>query len=270
VTVQPPGDPYAAPQPSTTGPDTAATTAPSALPGPPAPHAPGPDAGHQGPYGPPPGAPQAPTDGVSIGALVTGILGMALIPVGLGIAGIVRTSGGKRRGKGLAIAGLVLGALSTIAWGVFVAALLYVTTNEDALSEAVGESFQEGFTEALEEQTGTDLAVGDCFEPPADLSGGDPLQAVDCATPHTAEAFAVFDLSDGDFPGLEAVAAEAETRCVEEFEPYVGVSYDESSLGVVYFHPTEVSWTLGDRKVICGAESYTGTPLTQSVAGSGL
>ncbi|WP_277207709.1 DUF4190 domain-containing protein [Isoptericola croceus] len=60
------------------------------------------------------------TDGFSIAALVTGILGMALIAVGLGIAGLVRTKRSGRPGKGLAIAGIILGALSTIAWIAFI------------------------------------------------------------------------------------------------------------------------------------------------------
>jgi hypothetical protein len=272
VTVPPPGDPYAPQQPRTSGPD-AATTAPADLPGPPvpttgpSPYVSGAPADGAGPYGSPAyGAPQPPTDGVSIGALVTGVLGMALIPLGLGIAGIVRTSGGKRRGKGLAIAGLVLGVLSTIVWGFVVAGLMFVATNQDAF----GESLQEGLSEALEEQTGTNLVVGNCFEAPADLTSGDPLQAVDCAEPHSSEVVGVLELADGDFPGLDAVVTQAEAGCLEQFASYVGVEYAESTLNVVYFHPTEVSWTLGDRKVICGAGMMDGTPLTETVAGSGL
>ncbi|PFG41800.1 uncharacterized protein DUF4190 [Isoptericola jiangsuensis] len=247
MNVPPSGDPYA-PQPASSGPTDA----------PPAPGS---------PAGPPPGygAP-VPTDGVSIGALVTGLLGLALIPVSLGIAGIVRTKDKKRRGRGLAIAGLVLGVLSTVVWGFVLAGAVFLATNQDAVADSLADSFNEVY----QEQTGTDLVVGDCFEPPADLTSGDPLESADCATPHTAEAYEVYDLPDGDFPGMEAVAAEAQTRCLDAFAPYVGSEYVDSSLDVMYFHPTDVSWTFGDRRVVCGIVTMDGTPLETTVAGSAL
>lgn len=79
-------------------------------------------------YPPPPGAgyPQAPyggqypapqargTDGVSIAALVTGVLMMGVVPIVLGILGLNRTKKNGTQGRGLAIAGIVLGALEIL------------------------------------------------------------------------------------------------------------------------------------------------------------
>jgi hypothetical protein len=53
----------------------------------------------------------APRDGVSIAALVTGILGLVPIALGLGIAGVVRTAHGKRRGNRMARIAVLLAAL---------------------------------------------------------------------------------------------------------------------------------------------------------------
>jgi hypothetical protein len=56
--------------------------------------------------------------GLSIAALVTGILGMSIVPIILGaidLSRIKRGSAGKR-GKGFDIAGIVLGALALIGW----------------------------------------------------------------------------------------------------------------------------------------------------------
>lgn len=54
----------------------------------------------------------ATTDGVSIAALVCSLTCCAApVGIGLGIAGLVRTSGGKRSGRWAAITGLVLGSL---------------------------------------------------------------------------------------------------------------------------------------------------------------
>ncbi|MCL1870030.1 MAG: DUF4190 domain-containing protein [Promicromonosporaceae bacterium] len=74
----------------------------------------GPPAGPPGPPVPPPGL----TDGVSVAALVTGLVGLGPVALGLGIAGTVRTSRAYRRGKGMAIAGIIIGGLQVLAYTV--------------------------------------------------------------------------------------------------------------------------------------------------------
>ncbi|MEZ0578671.1 DUF4190 domain-containing protein [Nocardioides sp. MH1] len=70
-------------------------------------------------YPPPPGGggfEQPKTDGVSVAALVTGILccTVGLIPIILGFIGLSRTKGGQRKGRGFAIAGIILGIVGLI------------------------------------------------------------------------------------------------------------------------------------------------------------
>lgn len=72
------------------------------------------------PSGPPLPAPSG-TDGFSVAALVFGILALVPVAVPLGVIGLVRTRHGARRGRGLAIAGLVL---STVWVGVLVGVLV--------------------------------------------------------------------------------------------------------------------------------------------------
>lgn len=59
--------------------------------------------------------------GLSIAALVTGILGMSIIPIILGAVDLSRIKNGaaSSRGKGLDIAGIVLGVLAIIGWIIF-------------------------------------------------------------------------------------------------------------------------------------------------------
>ncbi|MEV7971689.1 DUF4190 domain-containing protein [Cellulomonas sp. NPDC089187] len=69
----------------------------------------------------PVGAPYPPphshtTDGVSIAALVTGIIGTGPVALVLGIIGLRRTGAGRRGGRGFAIAGTVLGAVGILGW----------------------------------------------------------------------------------------------------------------------------------------------------------
>ncbi|ACZ29179.1 hypothetical protein Xcel_0139 [Xylanimonas cellulosilytica DSM 15894] len=62
------------------------------------------------------GAPPRPAgrDGVSIAALVTGLLGLGPVPLVLGIVGVRRTGRTRQAGRGLAVAGIVLGALQIL------------------------------------------------------------------------------------------------------------------------------------------------------------
>lgn len=91
--------------------------------------------------------PSRETDGVSIAALVTGILGLALVAVGLGIAGLVRIQRSGRSGKGFAVAGIVLGAFATVVWSVIAVFFLFFMTAGTA--EFEGE-VQRGITEGLD------------------------------------------------------------------------------------------------------------------------
>lgn len=56
------------------------------------------------------------TDGVSIAALVTGLLGTGVVAIILGVLGLRRTKRDGTKGRGLAIAGLVLGGLGVLGW----------------------------------------------------------------------------------------------------------------------------------------------------------
>lgn len=106
--------------------------------------APAPQYGAPSPYYGAPAPASTSTDGVSIAALITGILGLTLIPVVLGIVGLRRTSGGIRKGRGMAIAGLILGIVSTIAWTIAAFFIVALVQNED---------FQEGFQSEFEGET---------------------------------------------------------------------------------------------------------------------
>ena len=67
-----------------------------------------------------PGWQQPPTtqpwDGVSIAALVTGIVGLGPVPLVLGVIGTSRTAGRRRRGRWMAWVGLALGIVSILSW----------------------------------------------------------------------------------------------------------------------------------------------------------
>lgn len=107
---------------------------------------PQPGAGYPGGGYPGGGYPQAPyspnqyqaaprTDGVSIAALVTGILGTGVVALILGIVGLRRTKKNGTQGRGFAIAGVVLGGLGVLSWivvGVLIGTAVVAHNNEMA------------------------------------------------------------------------------------------------------------------------------------------
>lgn len=120
------------------------------------------------------------------------------------------------------------------------------------------------------EGTDTDvftIAVGDCLND-GDVEGEvSTVKTIDCAEPHDSEAYASIIMDDGDFPGDAAVDDKAVTDCTTEFNSFVGIDYDSSSLAFSYYYPTESSWAQGDREILCLVYDPAGQ-VTGTLAGS--
>ena len=94
------------------------------------------------------------------------------------------------------------------------------------------------------------LVVGDCFN--GDYwAGVSAVTFVDCAEPHENEVYASIMMDDGDFPGKDAVLAQADTDCRAEFGSFVGLSWEESVLAFGTLFPSAESWPLSDREILC-------------------
>lgn len=153
--------------------------------------------GDQNPYGGPPyggGAPQpgygAPqpvkTDGVSIAALISGIVCCAPVGIVLGFMGLSRTKGGQRKGRGLAITGLILGFLGLIVW---VLAAIGVVGGVSFLSSIVEPG---------------DAKVGQCVN----LDNDDDTNSVlmreaDCTGDHDAEIVGVAEVNSDNIDQIK-------------------------------------------------------------------
>lgn len=95
------------------------------------------------------------------------------------------------------------------------------------------------------------LAVGDCFNDQA-ATDVESVPAVPCAEPHHYEAYFSFDLSDAEtFPGDDVVSLAAEEGCTDEFAAFIGLPYDQSTLAFTFLTPTEGSWAVDDREILC-------------------
>lgn len=115
------------------------------------------------------------------------------------------------------------------------------------------------------------FAVGECLDAPelgkeGELLVGE-LPVVDCGQGHWAEVFYVEEASGDEFsPSLAQHATEV---CDREFEPYVGAHFSQTLYDPSPMYPTEASWEVGDRQIVCLLVHDGGKPITGSAKGTG-
>ncbi|MFB7513796.1 DUF4190 domain-containing protein [Streptomyces sp. NPDC056144] len=214
----------------------------------PAPQAPGPYTSPGMPYAPGPyGIPPRPTtNGLAVASFVTGFV-CCLPPLGLvlGLFALPQIKKKGQRGKGFAITGIVLSAVSC---------LLVVLGFATGAFRAIGEEFKEGMDEAARTKTPFSLRTGQCFDEGA-RDGGEvtDVEVLDCDQPHEGEVTGGFKLIGyAKWPGEKEIFEQADERC-----DTVNLAYARDSwaiperLLVSYYYPTKESWRTGDRTVTC-------------------
>jgi hypothetical protein len=118
------------------------------------------------------------------------------------------------------------------------------------------------------------VRVGDCFQDPEGILQVESLEvadieAVPCSSPHDNEAYHLFNIASGPWPGETAIFNEADQECFGKFEPFVGQEYTSSRLEFSYLYPTEQSWGDGDREIVCFLFDVNLERLSGSMRGSG-
>jgi hypothetical protein len=116
-----------------------------------------------------------------------------------------------------------------------------------------------------------DLEVGDCFND-GDLGEGatevDNLPIVDCEELHDNEVFATFDMTEASYPGDETTQQIAFEGCIDRFDAWIGLPYEDSALDVTYLYPTQQTWDDGDREIVCAVYRLDGIQVTGTLEGS--
>jgi len=146
-------------------------------------------------------------------------------------------------------------------------ALTGCSDEPEATRDDTGAVATEGSVDAF------DVAVGDCVNDPEGIDSEegavfDSIEAVPCDEPHDNEIYHQFDLPDGDYPGDDAVFEAAGVECEEQFESFIGVSFEESALDIAPITPTKESWELDDdRTATCAVYDPAG-PVTGTLEGS--
>ncbi|MDQ1082519.1 MULTISPECIES: DUF4190 domain-containing protein [Microbacterium] len=225
-----------------------------------------------------PAAPDAVASGhTNVTAIVAIVLGF-IVPLAGVVTGAIALSQIKRtgeKGHGLAIGGIVAGSvLTVVSAGLVVAGLglgLFAA-GSGAVADPYAPPEEGGVSVAPDEQAPFDpsgLVVGACLD---ELAGGFVTSdnIVDCAQPHSYEAFGGFDVAGGDYPGDAAIESAALDGCEAAFTGYVGASYQDSRLDYYYVGPTQQTWEVGDREIFCLLYDPEAVETTGSLAGSGL
>ena len=113
------------------------------------------------------------------------------------------------------------------------------------------------------------LEVGQCVNTEAEGEVSS-VPVVDCAETHNGEIFSLPQLPDGDFPGDESVRQSANELCAgQDFQTYVGKTYQESAIYFSALTPTTETWGDGDREIVCILTAdETGSQSTGSLRGA--
>jgi hypothetical protein len=174
------------------------------------------------------------TNGWAIAAFVLGILGGTILSVIFAIVALFQTMDRRQRGRGLAIAALVISA----AWIAVITSLI-----------AYGLSAQGTSVQAV------DLKTGDCVKDASESELPTWVKRVRCDRPHYGEVLAVLTLSDTPtYPGGEALRARSD-ECGPTFFDYAPNSPEGPTFRVAVAYPTADGWANGERSVVCVAMS---------------
>lgn len=204
------------------------------------------------------------------------VCALPLVPIVLGIIALSQIKSRGEKGKGLAIAAIVIHALTIAFYGTFV--VLGLTGALDDVAPKQRDTTSGQVTGPVSSGV-TEIRKGDCFNTNDDLAqyndedgsqAARSVRIVPCDQPHKGEAYAVFDLEGGTYPGTEKVTSSAEEKCSgTALSTYVGDNPKLSDkLEVYYYYPQAATWILGDREVTCFVGD-PGGPTTGSVRAAG-
>lgn len=154
------------------------------------------------------------------------------------------------------------------------AALLAVTLSGcGVLQEVLGRAdkpVRDAETQEITESGQADvfsIKVGDCLNEASGEMVTD-VPVVPCAEPHDEEAYFESVLADGEFPGDEAVQAQADEICYGAFATFAGIAYEDSALDYYPYTPTEMGWNEANDRIVTCIIYDPAAQTTGSLAGS--
>jgi Domain of unknown function (DUF4190)/Septum formation len=181
--------------------------------------------------------------GWAIAGFVTGLIGAFLLGVIFGFIALGRIKRLGQRGRGLAIAGIVLSAVWLIG---FIAIGVVGAHGQPSQSANPGQITHSRKLSVFS------LAVGDCFNNPAGASSVTTVTAIPCNKPHNAQIYAKFNLTGSDlsYPGTSKVTKLAAAGCNARTST-INKSAAPSTTTIRLLFPEQDAWVNGRRTVAC-------------------
>jgi putative regulator of septum formation len=186
-------------------------------------------------------------DGCSVAALIFGIL--PTVPLGaiFGIAGFVRTRGGLRRGRPMAVIGMMLSALWVVLFALIGAAAQHESSRSGTIQLNPGGNLPSRV--ATGAVSPLDLRAGDCFMIQFGVAVNS-IPLIPCGQLHDAQIFANAHIPGVSYPGSEAKTLDAAMKvCEPAARSYVNGRLD--LLRVAAFYPSSDIWAMGDHTAHC-------------------
>lgn len=207
-----------------------------------------------GTYPPPPPGPSQRSSSLAIIALVCAVLPCGitwLVAIPLAIVVLVKAANGTARGRGMAVAAIVVSVVWLIASAIGIALLVNEVTKYDAARDAGEGTISSGM-----------IREGDCFSELPDGEEIDTVEIIGCEQEHVGEVYAVESISPAEGAGQDEIYDLAQETCTEQFEDYVGPGPLDPDLRYSLIAPNEDSVDLED-DVACyiwiEGETLTGT-----------
>lgn len=179
------------------------------------------------------------TDGFSIASLILGALSAIPLAVVFGIVGLVRTKAHARRGRWMAVLGLVL----ALGWTVVVVSVVVARHAGQASRASDGSVTKAGTISPY------DIRVGDCTTMHSGTTKIHSITVVPCSQLHNAQAFGDVTATDASYPGPAALQQESVNLCLPKARAFLGVTV--SGLGLGAFYPSSAAWHDGSRTLHC-------------------
>ncbi|MFF1412265.1 septum formation family protein [Streptomyces sp. NPDC058289] len=199
-----------------------------------------------------------PLNGFALASLLVGLLCFPPLGIVFAIVALVQIGKKGERGKALAVWGLVVSLVMSLA---AVVAVPVLGRALDRLDERSGSRRAAQLREDVEGTLvdASELRVGHCFN----VAGGDLLAEaplvfrIDCAEVHDAEVTSATSMSEQRFPGVEQMRSTAAKDCWSAQDAYAMDTWALPAYAeLYYFAPSRRSWSDGDRRIVC----VIGTP----------
>lgn len=221
----------------------------------------------------PGGGGRRPLNGLAVASLVVALLLAGGLGLGivLGVIALRQIERSGQRGRGAALAGIVLSGLWTVAI-IAVAVTGTDTDVEDDDSAQVSTTTTGTPTTTTGTPTTTTgtptttpadlelpvnlLSVGTCVKDPGKVERNiKSLGATSCTKPHKGEVIAGFQSSAKKWPGLDGVRAEANRRCTPKLASVGQRTLRRRQVALVYLYPPEEHWSDDQRRILCIART---------------